>query len=56
MVFAAEGKPPSVFLNTPLVAAEVVKTMVGSLGLVLVAPLTALVSAFVFKPMKGYKS
>lgn len=56
MVFAAEGKTPSVFLNTPLVAAEVVKTMVGSLGLVLVAPLTALVSAFIFKPMKGCES
>ena len=54
MVFAAEGKQPVDFLNTTLVSAEVVKTLVGSLGLVLVAPFTALVSAFVFKPVKGH--
>lgn len=48
MVFAAEGVSPADFLNSPVVAAEIVKTLVGSFGLVAVAPLTALASAFVF--------
>ena len=48
MVFAAQGTPPLVFLNSTLVSAELVKTLVGSFGLVLVAPFTALVGAFVF--------
>ena len=46
MVFAAQGTPPLVFLNSTVVSAEVVKTLVGSFGLVLVAPFTALVSAY----------
>ena len=45
MVFAAQGTPPLDFLNSTLVSAEVVKTLVGSFGLVLVAPFTALMSA-----------
>ena len=48
MVYAAEGIRPIDFINTTLVSAEVVKTLVGSFGLVLVAPFTALVGAFVF--------
>ena len=48
MVFAAQGTHPLDFLNSTLVSAEVVKTLVGSFGLVLVAPFTALVSAAVF--------
>jgi len=47
MVFAAQGTHPLVFLNSTLVSAELVKTLVGSFGLVLVAPATALVSAWV---------
>ena len=47
MVFAAQGTPPEAFLNSTLVSAEVVKTLVGSFGLVLVAPFTALVSAWI---------
>lgn len=49
MVFAAEGTSPLEFLNSTLVSAELVKTLVGSFGLVLVAPSTALVSAFLKK-------
>lgn len=49
MVFAAEGTSPLEFLNSTLVSAELVKTLVGSFGLVLVAPSTALVSAFLEK-------
>ena len=46
MVFAAQGTHPVAFLNSTVVSAEVVKTLVGSFGLVLVAPFTALVSAY----------
>ena len=52
MVFAAQGTNPSDFLNSTLVSAELVKTLVGSLGLVLVAPFTALVGAAVL-PRRG---
>ena len=45
MVFAAQGTPPLVFINSTIVSAEIVKTLVGSFGLVLVAPFTAFVSA-----------
>ena len=48
MVFAAQGTHPLDILNSTLVSAEVVKTMVGSFGLVLVAPFTAVVSAVVY--------
>lgn len=48
MVFAAQGTHPIDFLNSTLVSAELVKTLVGSFGLVLVAPFTALVGAAVF--------
>ena len=46
MAFAAQGTPILTLLNSTVVSAEVVKTLVGSFGLVLVAPFTALVSAF----------
>ena len=48
MVFAAQGTHPADFINSTLVSAEIVKTFVGSLGLVLVAPFTAFVSASMF--------
>lgn len=48
MVFAAQGTRPLDFLNSTLVSAELVKTLVGSFGLVLVAPFTAVVSAGAF--------
>jgi len=52
MVFAAQGTSPIDFLNSTIVSAELVKTLVGSFGLVLVAPFTALVSAYVFSSAK----
>ncbi len=52
MVFAAQGTHPVDFLNSTLVSAEIVKTLVGSFGLVLVAPFTAVVSAFIFRTNK----
>ena len=48
MAFAAQGTPPAAFLNSTLLSAELVKTIVGSFGLVLVAPFTALVGAAVY--------
>lgn len=48
MVFAAQGTHPMDFLNSTLVSAELVKTLVGSFGLVLVAPFTAVVGAAAF--------
>lgn len=49
MVFAAQGTPPLEFLNSPIVAAEVAKTLVGSFSIVLVAPFTAVLSALLFR-------
>ena len=49
MVFAAQGTSPADFLNSTLVSAELVKTLVGSFGLVLVAPFTAAASAALMK-------
>ena len=49
MAFAAQGTPPAVFLNSTLVSAEVVKTLVGSFGLVSVAPFTALASSWIIR-------
>lgn len=43
MVFIAQGVPPPNIINTNYVAAELLKTVVGSFGLVTVAPFTALV-------------
>ncbi len=48
MVFAAQGTPVPDLLNSTLVSAEVVKTLVGSFSLVLVAPVTALVGSRIF--------
>ena len=47
MTFAAQGIGPLDFINNPYVASEAVKTLVGSFGLVLVAPFTAFVGGFV---------
>ena len=44
MVFMAQGTPVGMMLNYKYVAAEIVHTVVGSFGLVMVAPLTAITS------------
>jgi uncharacterized membrane protein len=46
MTFAAQGTSPVDFINNPHVASESVKTLIGSFGLVLVAPLTAVLGSF----------
>jgi len=56
MAFMAQGVPMANFFNLVYVAAEVLKTLVGSFGLVAVAPFTALVGAIVFvRPGKVQK-
>lgn len=49
MAFMAQGAPLMNLFNLIYVAAEVLKTVVGSFGLVMVAPFTALVGGFIFK-------
>lgn len=53
MMFYAQGTPPLEFINNPLVASEIVKTLVGSFGLVLVAPFTAIFSAWLYTAKKN---
>lgn len=48
MMFSAQGTPVLEFLNSTLVAAELVKTLIGSFSLVLVAPFTAVISGMIF--------
>ena len=49
MTFCAQGTEPIDFINNPYVASEAVKTIVGSFGLVLVAPLTAFCGGFILR-------
>lgn len=53
VVFAVMGTKPVDMLNTPLVGAEVVKTLAGSFGLALTAPFTALAAAWIFSAKRG---
>ncbi|MDY0091937.1 MAG: YibE/F family protein [Candidatus Vecturithrix sp.] len=48
MVFMAQGVPVANLLNLNYVAAEILNTIVGSFGLVSVAPFTALVGALIY--------
>ena len=53
MVFMAQGTPVSFILNYKYVAAEIVHTIVGSFGLVTVAPLTAITSGLLLTRKTG---
>jgi uncharacterized membrane protein len=55
MAFMAQGVPIANLFNLIYVAAEVLKTIVGSFGLVMVAPFTALVGGLVFAKQTGIK-
>lgn len=48
MVFMAQGTPIYNILNYKYIASEILETLVGSIGLVTVAPLTALVCGILF--------
>lgn len=49
LLFMAKGLPAANVLNAPFVAAEILNILVGSFGLVTVAPFTALVAAFLYR-------
>lgn len=53
MVFMAQGTPVALMLNYKYVAAEIVHTIVGSFGLVTVAPLTAITSGLLLTRRKS---
>lgn len=53
MVFMAQGTPVEFILNYKYVAAEIVHTIVGSFGLVTVAPLTAITSGLLLTRRAG---
>ena len=52
MVFMAQGTPMDNILNYKYVAAELIHTVIGSFGLVTVAPFTALCSGILFTRRK----
>lgn len=49
MVFLAKGLPAANLLNAPFVAAEVLNILVGSFGVVAVAPCTVAISALLYR-------
>lgn len=53
MVFMAQGTPLLNILNLKYVAAEILHTMVGSVGLITVAPLTAIAAGWLLGRPKG---
>jgi uncharacterized membrane protein len=52
MFFLVQGILLLNILNSPYVSTEILHTLVGSFGLVLVAPLTAVVGGLVFRRTK----
>jgi len=48
MLFMTKNSSPARILNLKIVAAEIMRTLVGSIGLVLVAPLTAVIAGLIF--------
>jgi len=53
LLFMAKGLPIVNILNAPFVAAEVLNILVGSFGLVTVAPFTALVAGLLYRGQTG---
>ncbi len=53
MVFIAQGTPLVNVFNLIYVSSEILHTLVGSFGLILVAPLTALYGGFLYTTKKG---
>lgn len=52
LLFLAKGLPAQNILNAPFVAAEILNILVGSFGLVTVAPFTALVAGLLYRDNK----
>lgn len=53
MLFMGQGIPPIDMININYVAAEIMRTIVGSFGLVAVAPFTAVVAGLIYVPRTG---
>lgn len=49
MAYMAQGVPMASIVNRGYIASEILLTMVGSFGLVLVAPITAVLGGYIFK-------
>ncbi|MFI3247723.1 MAG: YibE/F family protein [Rikenellaceae bacterium] len=49
MAFMAQGVPMESIVNRGFISAEILHTMVGSFGLVLVAPITAILGGYIYK-------
>jgi uncharacterized membrane protein len=49
-LFALGGQSPLVVLNGEIVAVEVVRALVGSMGIVMAVPLTTVVAALLIVP------
>lgn len=49
MAFMAQGVPMESIINRGFISAEILHTMVGSFGLVLVAPITAVLGGYIYK-------
>jgi uncharacterized membrane protein len=52
LVFMAQGVPMANVFNMTYVSAEILHTLVGSFGLVLVAPLTAVFGGLLYRPFR----
>ncbi|MFI3264163.1 MAG: YibE/F family protein [Rikenellaceae bacterium] len=52
MAFMAQGVPMVNIVNRAYISAEILHTMVGSFGLVLVAPITAILGGYIYKIKK----
>ena len=50
MVYMAQGTPMLNILNSKMIASEILHTFVGCIGLVLVSPLTTLISTLMYQP------
>jgi uncharacterized membrane protein len=50
LLFALSGEPPLTILNGEIVAVEVVRALVGSIGIVAAVPITTLVAAWLIVP------
>jgi uncharacterized membrane protein len=56
MLFMGQGIPNATIINMNYVAAEVLHTIVGSFGLVLVAPITAIAGTILYIPRRKASS
>jgi len=53
LLFALSGEPPLTIANGEIVAVEVVRALVGSIGIVAAVPITTLVAAWLLVPGEG---